>query len=260
MKLSIITVCKNTDKVIEKTIISVIKQTFIDYEYIVIDGASSDGTLDLINKYSTDINKLISEPDKGIYDAMNKGIEQSTGEYLMFLNAGDYFVNSDVLQKVFKLNFYEDIVYGDTLILHRSKFIRKPASSRITKFFMFFDTIPHQNVFIRKSVFEKAGMHDVNYRIAGDYDFFLRAIFKYGIKTQYFGFPVTVNNLEGVSADRKNKKITYDERRIAQNKWFNKNISFCFRLLKPFVYVFHKYPKYIINIFCSLTCKNYLRI
>ena len=188
MKLSIITVCKNSEYSIERTIESVINQTFTDYEYIIIDGASTDRTLEIIKKYSDKTNKLISEPDNGIYDAMNKGVKMSEGEYLLFLNAGDYFVNKDVLMKVFSMNPGEDIVYGDTLIIFKNKLIRKPASKKIFYFFMFFDTIPHQNVFIRRSVFDVVGMHDINYKIAGDYDFFLRAFFHHQIKTGYFPF------------------------------------------------------------------------
>lgn len=116
MKITIVTVCYNTVSTIEKTILSVINQTYQDIEYIVIDGASTDGTVDVINKYANNINVFISEPDKGIYDAMNKGIALATGDYINFMNAGDNFSSEDAIEKVVCLiDPKSDIVYGDSI-------------------------------------------------------------------------------------------------------------------------------------------------
>ena len=113
-KISIITVTYNAISSIETTIKSIINQSYTDYEYIIIDGKSTDGTLDIIKKYSPYINKFISEPDKGLYDAMNKGIDLATGEWIFFLNSGDIFTNNSVLSEIFeKKDYQSDILYGD---------------------------------------------------------------------------------------------------------------------------------------------------
>ena len=119
-KFSIITVTYNAEKVLEDTIQSVIFQTYRNVEYIIVDGASKDHTLDIVNKYHNRINKVISEPDKGLYDAMNKGIQLATGDYLCFLNAGDKFHDSETLQKVvhtLKDQELPDVIYGETAIV-----------------------------------------------------------------------------------------------------------------------------------------------
>ena len=117
-KITIITVCYNAISTIEDTIKSVLSQTYENLEYIIIDGGSIDGTIDIIKKYEKQISYWQSEPDKGVYDAMNKGIKLSTGEWINFMNAGDSFYNTEVLQS---LNLYfsdsqTDIIYGDTCI------------------------------------------------------------------------------------------------------------------------------------------------
>jgi len=259
-KISIITVCKNAEQFIEKTILSVVSQTFKEYEYIIVDGGSTDGTLDIIKKYEDKVDVLISEEDKGIYDAMNKGISLASGEYIIFLNAEDYFVNSGILERVSRMGFNAELIYGDTLINHRGELIRKPTGKKINCFFMFIDTIPHQNVLIKRNLYQLVGLHDVNYKIAGDYEFFLRAIFDYGATSEYLNFPLAVNLLTGVSADPKNKKITYSERRKAQDKWLYKAPLKLLRIMRPLILLFYKYPYYLFYIIASLLSKKYLKI
>ncbi len=116
-KISIVTVCYNAERNIEKTILSVINQTYDNIEYIVIDGGSNDGTLSVINKYASKIDKVISEPDKGIYDAMNKGITLAKGDWINFMNAGDSYVDSCVLKLVSdNINSNCDMIYGDIIL------------------------------------------------------------------------------------------------------------------------------------------------
>lgn len=117
-KISIITVVYNDKNALEKTIMSVISQTYFPMEYIIVDGGSTDGTIDVIKKYEDKINKWISEPDQGIYDAMNKGIRMATGEWVNLMNAGDTFVSPDVLEKVFSRNIPMDksVIYSDHYI------------------------------------------------------------------------------------------------------------------------------------------------
>ena len=111
-KLSIITINLNNAAGLRKTIESVVNQTFTDYEYLIIDGGSTDGSVEVIKEFADKITYWVSEPDKGIYNAMNKGILKARGEYLQFLNSGDWLVDNEVLFRVFSLNHFEDILYG----------------------------------------------------------------------------------------------------------------------------------------------------
>ena len=114
-KITVVTVCYNAVKEIEKTIQSVISQTYDNVEYIIVDGGSTDGTLDIIRKYSSRITRWVSEPDKGIFDAMNKSAHMATGEYINFMNAGDLFFDEKVLSDIFAGRSYdEDVLYGST--------------------------------------------------------------------------------------------------------------------------------------------------
>ena len=130
MKISIITVCHNAEDSIESTMLSIFEQTCQEIEYIIIDGNSSDSTLEIIEKYRNKVDKLISEPDSGIYNAMNKGIDAATGDYLIFLNAGDRFHSPDALEKVFGYisKHNKDIFFADVNL------ISKKGSSRVNSF------------------------------------------------------------------------------------------------------------------------------
>ena len=114
-KITVVTVCYNAAVTIEKTILSVVGQTYNNIEYLIIDGGSKDDTLAIIKKYESNISKWISEPDKGIYDAMNKAIKMATGEWINFMNAGDCFATNDVLEKIFQENIPDNVkfLYSD---------------------------------------------------------------------------------------------------------------------------------------------------
>ena len=176
-KVSIITVVYNDKKGMEKTIKSVISQICKNYEYIVIDGNSTDGTVDIIKKFSNHINYWISETDKGIYDAMNKGAKRATGEYLYFLNAGDYFCDSKVLeylQEIIK-NTKADLINGKVVKLYSNyKTFSKPVINKLK----FGVMPPHQGAFVKKSVFKKLDGFNQKYKSSGDFDFFCRFYIK----------------------------------------------------------------------------------
>lgn len=171
-KLSIITVCFNIKDEIEQTLKSIVNQTWQDFEWIVIDGGSTDGTLDILKKYEKHISVLISEPDKGIYNAMNKGIKIAKGKYLNFMNGGDSFYADDVLEKVFAGKDYDsDILYGDCKIfeMNGKSYIRKFPDNIGTRFFVD-DVINHQSTFIKRDLFDKYGLYSENYKIVSDWE------------------------------------------------------------------------------------------
>mgnify|MGYP000895745767 FL=1 len=170
--ISIITVVYNCKDDLEMTIKSIIDQTYPNIEYIVIDGNSNDGTIDIIKKYQNKITYWISEPDEGIYDAMNKGIRQSTGDWINFMNAGDRFYDQNILSSLFipVPKPSTDIIYGDTEFIYTfGKYIRKPASLTYLKESMIFC---HQSSFVRTYLLKKREFN-TKYKICADYDFFL---------------------------------------------------------------------------------------
>jgi len=171
--LSVITVCRNAKDTIENTLLSVANQHFTNFEYIVIDGASTDGTLEILNQYKPIITTLISEPDKGIYDAMNKGVKLAIGDWIYFLGADDVFYNDLVLEEIFSFisdfNTY-DFIYGNVLfknknIVYDGKFDKDKLYSK---------NICHQAIFYHRSVFQKIGGFNTEFKYVADYDFNLR--------------------------------------------------------------------------------------
>ena len=168
--LTIITICYNIKDEIERTCKSIIDQTWQDFEWIVVDGGSTDGTVDVLKKYADRIDVLISEPDKGIYNAMNKGIKLAHGEWLNFMNGGDCFAANDVLEKVFKNKEYDaDILYGDVKVYRTdgTSFI-KTHPSEISKNFLRINTICHQSSFIKYSIFKEFGLYNEKLKIVSD--------------------------------------------------------------------------------------------
>lgn len=182
-KFSIITVTYNAGSVLEDTIQSVITQTYKNVEYIIVDGGSKDHTLDIIHKYRKHIHTLVSEPDKGLYDAMNKGISLATGDYLCFLNAGDALHEDDTLfQMVHTLTGHElpDVIYGETAIVdeegHFLRMRRLSAPEELTwKSFKHGMLVCHQAFFARRDQVEP---YDLAYRFSADFDWCIRVMKK----------------------------------------------------------------------------------
>jgi glycosyltransferase involved in cell wall biosynthesis len=178
--LSVITVVFNNVKDIERTIKSVVKQSYTNIEYIVIDGGSTDGTLDIIKQYKNQITHLISEPDKGIYDAMNKGLLLAKGDYVLFMNSGDEIFEKDTVQKV--LNSYpnSDIYYGETEMLNEQLLSegrrRHQSPEELTlKSFKYGMSVSHQAIYIKRSL---TSLFDPQYQLSADIDWILSAIQK----------------------------------------------------------------------------------
>lgn len=178
-KISVITVVYNGAAVIEKTILNVMQQTYSNIEHLVIDGASKDNTLDIVKQYSH--LKWISEKDKGLYDAMNKGLKLSTGDFVIFMNAGDVFNDKDVLQHIFGGNSPEgDVYYGETIITDESDntigMRRLKAPETLTwKSFKMGMLVCHQSILINKRIAE---LYNTEYKLAADIDWIIRALKK----------------------------------------------------------------------------------
>jgi glycosyltransferase involved in cell wall biosynthesis len=209
MKISIITVCYNEAATIEKTLESIFSQTYKNIESIVIDGGSTDGTLDIIEKYKDKIAYFVSEPDEGIYNAMNKGIKASVGEVLYFLNGNDTLYSNDVLETVantFKKGNY-DFVYSDINVIYPDKNTIKKHNKGINYHRLLSLQICHQAVFYKKTLFDKFGLYDENFFIAADHDFNMKIWTNRKTKTFYLNKTLANFDKTGFSSDKKNKKI-----------------------------------------------------
>lgn len=176
---SIITICYNAEATLEKTIQSVLAQTYPNVEYIVVDGASKDNTLAIINRYRPQLSKVVSEPDKGLYDAMNKGIGLATGDYLCFLNAGDTFFSANTLQEMvatLPADKQPDVIYGETALVdaegHFVRMRRLQAPEVLTwRSFRQGMLVCHQAFFARR---ELVPLYDLQYRFSADFDWCIR--------------------------------------------------------------------------------------
>lgn len=183
MKVSIITVCFNSESTIRDTIKSVLVQTYADIEYIIIDGKSTDRTLDIIQEYQEKIAKVVSEADKGIYDAMNKGIALATGDVIGILNSDDFYKTSEVITEVVDAYLKSPnakMVLGGIDFVNQDNLTKPIRCYKATNFkpwkVRFGLTPPHPGSFIRREVYETVGLYKLNYKIAADFDFFVRTL------------------------------------------------------------------------------------
>jgi glycosyltransferase involved in cell wall biosynthesis len=172
-KLSIITINYNNKKGLLKTIESIVNQTFNDFEFIIIDGGSTDGSLEIIKEFSNKIDYSVSEPDRGIYNAMNKGIIVATGEYCNFMNSGDCFYDGNILEKVFKNKTLADILIGKAKTSHR---IILPPVNPTFNYFYTRKSINHQAAFIKRKLLIKYPYDEINLKIVSDWKFFFDAL------------------------------------------------------------------------------------
>ena len=175
-KLSVITIVYNNAKDIERTMLSVLNQSYQNIEYVVIDGASTDGTLEIIKKYENRLAKLISEKDKGIYDAMNKGLLQATGDYVLFMNSGDEIYELDTVEKIFATSPNADIYYGETEMYDENWNSlgqrRHQAPENFTwRSFKYGMNISHQAIYIKRSLTEP---YDLKYKYSADIDWVIK--------------------------------------------------------------------------------------
>jgi len=201
MKISIVTVTKNCGDSIEKTIKSVINQTYPEIEYLIIDGGSTDNTKEIIEKYHSNIDFFISENDYGTYDAMNKGLKFATGELVHFLNGGDLFYNNNVIEEIIEImnkSHQVDIIYGDCILYdqNENEFCSGYRSDIVQ---IISRGICHQTIFSKMKVFEKCGQFDINYRIFADLDWLLRSLICCHCSIEYIPKPIVYYLRGGLS-------------------------------------------------------------
>jgi glycosyltransferase involved in cell wall biosynthesis len=210
--LSIITINYNNAKGLQKTIDSVVNQSFQDFDYVVIDGGSTDESMSIAKTYSR-INYSISERDKGVFDAQNKGIDASKGDYLLFLNSGDVLLHNDVLQQVVNLKLKADIWYGDLIFdfgKGKQKLMKLPH--KLTKAYLYQGNIWHPATFIKRVLFNQYGKYNLDYKIAADYDFFFKTIAVNQVSAAQIPFPVSLYDTDGISSKSENMNVINHER------------------------------------------------
>lgn len=215
LKLSIITINLNNAAGLQKTIESVVHQTSNQFEYIVIDGGSSDGSNDVIKGFTERITYWLSEPDKGIYHAMNKGILQAKGEYCQFLNSGDWLASPDVIEKM--LNTLPDcsIYYGNMLKLMPNGKIHRDTCGKgnVTMLTFYKGSLNHSPAFIKRCLFDRYGLYDEGLSIVSDWKWYLISIGLHNEPTIYTNLDITYFDMTGIS--NTNSSLEKQERRKA---------------------------------------------
>lgn len=228
MYLTIVTINRNNASGLERTIQSVLSQIQTAFEYIIVDGASTDGSVDVIRRFAEQFGdklRWISELDKGIYNAMNKGIRMATGEYLEFLNSGDILASKDVVERMFKAlkeNSFPSILYGNMLkdMSNGTVFRDKCFAGQEISFLGFYlGTLNHSPAYINKDLFNKYGLYDESLKIVSDWKWYLEVIILGGVKPVYTNIDVTLFDMNGISET--NKALEKQERRKVLEELIN---------------------------------------
>lgn len=255
MKLSIITINRNNAEGLRKTMESVFSQTYKDFEYIIVDGASTDGSVDVIRAYALQAEgldfKWISEPDTGIYDAMNKGCKIAHGEYTLMLNSGDYLVNNHVLEQVVPELHDDDIIQGNELYIKGGILYRDKGYGRSE---LLFDDVldgyfHHQTTFIRKSLLEDMEFYDDSYKKGADTYFFIKALGLHNASFRYIDVDVSHFDLNGIASGKDPKWIEIGQKE--DKRFYEENIPY--RLAE-----FYREANNTFRVYKSLKRSNFL--
>ena len=242
--ISIITVCYNSERYIEETIRSVINQTYGAIEYIVVDGASEDNTIKIIQKYTDKIAKFVSEPDKGMYEAINKGLQMCTGDYILILNSDDVLNNTDTITEVVNKMYPEhlDYYYGNIVKVMGDQ-------SRLVRLFnvnykwLLYSThstfVPHPCLFVSAGLNHKLGGYNTKYKYASDYDYILRALITSHNKGKHLNLPVTRFRVHDQSISASGK-ITPERLKVLEEHGYFKIPAFIRRISYISIWIFYK--------------------
>lgn len=220
MKLSVITICFN-EKEIRRTCESIVQQSWQDFEWIVVDGGSTDETLDILNEYKDRIDIFVSEKDNGIYNAMNKGIKLAHGKWLSFMNGGDCFYDHDVLKKVFGNNpLYDafDVLYGFSFLSNKKRF--QTFKTIHSRNYFIRNNLSHQASFTRKELFEKYGCFDETLKICSDFDRWCNFAL-HGARFKPLGFCIAFFDTGGISSNPKYAAQTLQERDAILKRYYS---------------------------------------
>ncbi|MCF7560322.1 glycosyltransferase [Sabulilitoribacter multivorans] len=213
-KISIITVNYNNLEGLKKTIESVKSQTYQSFEYIVIDGCSNDGSSEFLEKNKELFDYWISEPDNGVYQAMNKGLKKATGEYLLFLNSGDHFISNKVLEENYRELIDASIIYFNLQVVENEKTFIKEYPSTLSFSYFVSDTLPHPATFIKKEVFSNTHLYREDFKIVSDWKFFMDAICKYNVTYKHINKPLSTFYIGGMSSNPENRIFKQNEKNI----------------------------------------------
>lgn len=242
MKVSIVTVTYNSAQTLVDAMKSVLEQTYHDIEYIIVDGASTDSTIDIIRQYEPQFKnrlKWISEKDDGIYDAMNKGIQLATGDVVGILNSDDYFTSSDVIARMITA-FRDgvDAVYGDVHFIHDgepNKCIRYYSSKHFRPFWLRFGFMPaHPSFYCRRGVYERAGYYKTDYAIGSDYEMMVRLFYGYHIRAKYLPMDFVTMRTGGASTRNVHSRLALikdDVRGCRENGVYTNIPMICMKFL-----------------------------
>lgn len=226
-KVSVVTVCRNCSAMLEKTIHSVATLTYPNLEYIVVDGNSVDDTLSIIKKYESVISQWVSEPDKGIYDAMNKAVKMAKGDWIIFMNAGDLFASSECIAKAMEEAEDNDIIYGDVI---KGEGVVIRAGQWHNAHRMLFC---HQSVFVRTELLRQYPF-DIKHRMSADFKFF-KIVGKNGARFAHIDIPVSIFDTSGVSNARRSKGLADNMSVVCECDSFLDIVRFMPKLLFPYM-------------------------
>ena len=241
--ISIITATYNSAETINDTIKSVLCQTNKDFEYIIVDGGSTDETIDIVKSYESEFSgrlKWVSEKDKGIYDAMNKGIKMASGDIIGILNSDDYYTSDDILQTIADAFKCQDVdaIYGDIHFIKDGdpdKCVRYYSSRMFSPFWLRFGFMPaHPSFYCKREVFEKSGLYRLDYKIGSDYEMMVRLFRKYKISSRYVPKDFVTMRTGGASNSNLNSRLTLikeDVRACRDNGIYTNELFVCLKFL-----------------------------
>lgn len=220
-RLAIVTICRNDREGLERTFASLDAQTERGFAHIVVDGASTDGSVGLVRAHGDRVARWVSEPDRGIYDAMNKGWRMAESDFVLFLNAGDALAAPDAMGRALPLLDGDvDIAYGDLILREPDGSLRpKRYPARITSAWLMRESPPHPAQFIRRALLERWGGYDEQWRIAADYAFFARAFWCGGLRLRKLPFAVSLFDTRGLSSQPGQLARVAAERKAIQRRY-----------------------------------------
>lgn len=217
--LSIVTINLNNKAGLEKTLASIASQTWKDFEVHVLDGGSTDGSVDVIKTHESLLTSWVSEPDGGIYPAQNKGISKSNGTYILFLNSGDWLRQPDSLEQIFLHKPEADLIYGDVYFWKSGQpEYRKENQENLTALFLLLDTICHQVQILKRSLFEEYGPYREDLRVVADYEFLVKILIEHRCSFQYYPVPLANVDLDGDGYRPEMADHVWNSRKAIQEK------------------------------------------